>query len=426
MRIKQYCVLLGVLLQIGICQLSAQPPQYIFNISPDDDAYLNYLEVQNKFEYSAVKYKFGEIWVTSATANFRVNLKPWTSTAASIQGTGAQGESTDLLEYTASEPFNLPNEEPATVHFYRRVSKWAPSNAFPELPTDPPGTPGRDPWDMDDQTEWVVEVRLASTGETIAELDKVGVNAHDKIYTPAYYGTDPLNVRQTKEISTGHPGELVYIQVVPKRWGPTPYGLTVMLRPTAFVNHSAIESEFGEPLSSSATAAINDQWFNEVLNFCTVVKQSTGALPEDIRHWNFTSQQNDAFRAAFLQLVTIDGYDVWIEQNPPPTPRLLTKRIGSNAQTVRASPVYITEIAPNPIVGGSINILVDGQTEEAIEILLHTLDGREVGVLWKGNAGKGKQKFALSLPELTSGSYMLLIKGDDGRLYDTKQVNVVK
>lgn len=410
-HIKTAILIISSVLHPSI-QANAQPPEVVFNITPDDAAYISYLEFQNKFNYSAVDYMFGEVRILSSSANFRVNLRPWNSSAATIQGAGVQGENSDLLEFARTETFTMPEDEPVIVEFFRKVGKWAPSLAYPEQPDDPPGTPGRTPWDVLDQSEWLVELRLASTGETVLELDKVGVLPYDKFYTDAYYGTDPLYVRQSKEISNGHPGENVYIQIVPKRWGPTPFGMSLMLRQGGNINYSALSDEFGNFLSSSATIALSDQWFQAVLDYCETVKLNTGSLPAQ-QKWRFSRAQFQTFQSTFFQQTILDGHEVLIEQNPPPTPRLLSKELIEEASIAHVPALYLKEVTPNPVSAETVKLVIGGHMDVATEISLTTTDGREVGVLWKGRIGKGGRSLSLSLPKLASGVYVIAVMSDN-------------
>ncbi len=407
-------------LLIWSCVGHAQPPEYQFVITAEDAEYLHYLDYQNRFSYSAVEYRFGEVRVTSPTLSLRVNIAPWNTTQLTIQGIADQGDNTNLLEFSRTDIFTLPDDEPVTIDFYRRIGLWAPTLAFPPEPGDPPGTPGTTPWDVLDKSEWELRLLKASDGSLIKTLDLVGVDAHDDHYADAYYGTNPDRVKHSLAIPAAYAGSEVYIQVIPRRWGPSPYGLSLMRKASGMVNHSAVEDQYGNPLPEHQIASILDQWFNAVMEYCANYKQSTGTLP-DHNHWSFGRDQMDVFLSSFFTQVGGQANGVY-EENPPAEPKQ-----GAAIQTIIQAPaMFLREVSPNPVSGETIDIAVKGHAEKPVIIALHTVDGRELGLLWQGRTGRGDKSIRVDLPELAAGTYIITLKNVNGERYGSKQITVVR
>jgi len=79
-----------------------------------------------------------------------------------------------------------------------------------------------------DVTEFVVQIVDASSNSVLATIDSVGVdttNANDTS-NPPYYGTSVATWCRSASLPQGVLGQTVYVRVVPKRYGSTPYGLT--------------------------------------------------------------------------------------------------------------------------------------------------------------------------------------------------------
>ncbi len=404
-----------IILFVLISPFRTQAADPQFNIEESGRQWFRYLDFQNKFQYSAVDYKFGEVAVATNNETYRVNMTPWNSGGITVQNSGVQGDQNDLLPHSRTENFSLPAEEGGHINFYRALGMWAPSNAFPPEPDDPPGGgPGKTPWDVSDKTEWEVQLRRVSDEAILATLDKVGIESHTDPYSNPYYGTQPGDVNISRPIPAGYGGERVYLQIVPRRWGPTPYGISLMMDPPHWVNISAIVDESGTELSANEAESIRQQWFEAVMQYSSDVKQETGRLPQ--RPWLFWPHEQQVYSESFFQDEWVDG-KLCRSEIPPPASSgrgVGDDRLDNATSRKVVHAATLESVSPNPLSGNVLTVKTGGYTASSVQLELITTEGRSLGRLWRGENPRGGQSINLDLSRysLANGTYVLALKND--------------
>ncbi len=419
------CCSLNFLMPLPV---TAQPPETIFNITRDDWNYLQYLDYRNTFSYSGVEMRFGEIRVVSSTESKRINIVDWNIPDLTIQDNSGQVEQMDLEPNSRSEDFQLP-QDAADIHFYRRTGMWAPSSAFPPDADDPPGGgSGNTPWDVMDKTEWEIQLRDATTHEILQVLNTAGIDAHDDPYSNPFYGDNPRLANHSVAVSQQHAGKTVYIQVVTRRWGSTPYGVTMMKEPGYYFNESAIMDEKGNRRDDAFIAALNNQWFQAVLDYCDEVRSTTGWLPKDTKLWFFTAEQNDIFLARYYEQEVVNGTTVWKAIKYPVSGKPSTGATRDKADIY--VPVFsIRSITPNPISPVEpLNISLVGFEEMRLQLAVYTSSGAKAGVVWSGTLAAGKHRLAIDLgaARIAAGAYSLVLEESSGEALSRKALTVIQ
>ncbi len=394
-----------------------------FRITEDDARFLRYLSYENKFDYSGIEYEIGEFILSDGNGDKqRIQFVDWPSDKIVIYGDSTQGIDPALLPAAGrTRSFNIGGEGPNKIQFYRRVSGWAPSNAFPDMPPDnedPDYTPT--PWDVLDHSEWVVRVLRADNNEHLFTLDSVGVPAHnDPNLTGALkYGTNPKKVRQEFVLPNELSGEEVYLQIYSKRWGPTDYGMRLLSEST-WINVSALQSEYGVRLAN-VSDTLHQQYFDEILVHCDSIKQQTGWLPET-RYFELTLEEFADINRRYLIPRIESGDTIWTEIDTNPS--VVVVRVpqadgGFKTEYHTEKTVRILNISPQPL--NKLDFALDLSLLVSLEvrISLHTIAGRKVAGLWTGKLTRGPHSLQLQLPdtELAPGGYMLMVNANRGNV----------
>ncbi len=410
--------------------LTAQPQDPIFVLTAKDYIYLHYLEYRNTFDHAGVEMRFGEIRLESGGEVQRINLVHWDTDARTLQDASGQIEQVDLAPYSRSEPFDLP-EEPSTLHFYRILGMWAPSSTKPPTADDPPGGDPNTPWHIEDDTEWEIQLRASESDNVVMSLNTAGIAAHTDPYSNPFTGTGPRVANHSITIPAEHAGKNVYVQIVTRRWGNSPYGVTLMKRPGFYFNESAITDEKGNRRDDAYINALHDQWFQKVLEFCDSTRRATGWLPDDLKQWAFSPEQAAIFKARYYEdVATPSGlvsseirYQVPISRSVRPEPRV-------TEHTRYVPSVNILSVSPNPATSSapcSVDVISLEETKPMV-ITLISSGGETLGTVWDGEMLYGSQILSLDFSglQVAAGSYSLAVELLNGEVISRAAIAIVQ
>lgn len=402
-------------LVFAICSVPAFSQPVIFDYRAEDRDFLNYYYIWNQFDSSVVMYEFGEVTFVN-TSRHNIPLSKIVKDGQQIQGVGTQGVSTDLELIARTEDFNVPSE--GEIQWFGRLQSFrTPCGRLSGGHKDEPNRPSQS-WGIVDRTEFVVQLVDAQSGTVIATLDSVGVQptGAGTSTVDTRYGTNVERVKRSFAIPASYTGTKVYVRISPRRYGPTPFGLTIS-RYRSWINLSAEYDSTGTTqIPLTQTEVLRDQWFTELIIYCDSVKQQTGWLPE-LQGISFAKESHLAIFHSkyFTPAVDINGDTVWNEIHTTP----ISKRSAGNTRIVGAVDVAplarITSIAPHPVVSENISftLLVGMDMNARLELI--SLDGKQVGNLWNGSLRVGRLNLTVPIPkEIPNGSYILVLYGEPG------------
>lgn len=170
--------------------------------------------------------------------------------------------------------------------------------------------------------------------------------------------------------------------------------------------------EKGNRRDDAYVAALNDQWFQAVLNYCNEVRAATGWLPEDTKLWFFSPEQHEMFRSRYYEQEVVDGTTVWKAVKYPVS---VKPSAGvTNEQADFYVPVFsIRSVTPNPVSPAEpLNISLVGFEEMRLQLAVYTTSGARAGIVWSGTLAPGKHRLELELGavQIAAGVYSLVLE----------------
>lgn len=123
-----------------------------------------------------------------------------------------------------------------------------------------------------------------------------------------------------------------------------------------------------------------------------------------------------AYNTLVSAQIISSGQRYWIEadsnqlnKQTVPTP------IFGPAITITSKLICSVTVSPNPVTTDKITITVDAALSVSVLVRLYTLQGDIASNLWLGTLKSGTNTIEATLPALSSGTYSLLIEGNDGK-----------
>jgi hypothetical protein len=391
----------------------------VFNHRVEDRAFLNYYYIWNQFDSSAVLYDFGEVTFFQGVTRQNIPLSGLVKDRERVQGTGAQGISTDLQGLTRTEDFSIPGA--GKIQWFGQLQSFrSPCNGL-EAQGESPNRPMPN-WGVVDRTEFVVQLVDSYSGIVLATLDSVGVNPTGAVppVVDTRYGVEPERARRSATIPAAFTGKTAYVRVSPRRFGPTPYGL-ILSRYDLWINQSALYDSTGTtPVSLAQVAALRDRWFAELLTYCDSAKAQTGWLP-DLEGISFADDSHLAtfHRRYFNPRLNATGDTLWQERNTlsaaPPKRGSSFTQIKSVDGSSMAPLAGFRNIAPNPIASETVEIGLIVGIDMNARLVLISVDGRRAGTIWEGSLMLGRPQVTAKIPpDIPNGSYTLLLEQENG------------
>lgn len=409
-----------------LCSSTSFSQTVIFDHRVEDRDFLQYYYIWNQFDSSTVMYEFGEVTFLDGAVRQNIPLSGLIKKGQQLQGSEVQGISTDLEEIARTEKFTIPGE--GEIQWFGRLQSF-------RTPCDGSGA-GYEPnkpvpnWGIVDRTEFVVQLLDATSNTVLATLDSIGVNPTGTVppVVDTRYGTHIERVKHSAVIPASYTGKVVYVRISPRRYGPTPYGLTIS-KYTSWINLSAEYDSIGiEQIPLSETAILRDIWFTKLIEYCDSIKTETGWLP-DFRGISFAKKHHiDSYHSRYFtpQVDNTTGDTLWHEKHIKP----MAKRGGvvQTGERVQMAPLAIIQsIAPNPVVSDNTELLLLAGTDMACSVELVSTDGQRMGSLWDGLLYAGQVKVVVAVPkDISNGSYMLILEGNDGKRIANKPLIIAR
>lgn len=418
--------MLYLLLVLLFVPMAGHSQELIFNYRPDDHEYLHYYYIWNQFDASVVMYEFGEAALVHGTTKQRIYLSNFVKDAEKIQGIGTQGISTDIQALARTKDFTLPADTGRVEWFGRLQSFRTPCDPvqYDTLKGEGPNRPGPD-WGILDRTEFVIQLVRSSDDLILATLDSLGVNPTDTNGAiDTRYGYEPGIFVHSHPIPSGHAHETVYLRISPRRYGPTPLGLTIS-KYTSWVNVTAQIQ-----MSDTELKQAKEQRFIDFLAYCDSVKHETGWLPH-VKGIGFTGNQKDIFNSRYFYPYrdSTTGETVWFEKHTQAASKeaalAFARQVQSNSRLAPAA--IIRGITPNPINSESISISIACIEEVSAQVRLVSVQGTDVGSVWNGVLQPGKYMLPIVISsDVPNGAYLLLLEKSTGEQLYQKSVVIAR
>lgn len=410
-----------ILALLLIAPTTGQSQELIFNYRPDDYEYLHYYYIWNQFDASVVMYEFGEAALVHGTKKERIYLSDFVKDAEKVQGIGTQGISTDIQALARTKDFTL--SDTGRIEWFGRLQSF-------RTPCDPvqydtvkgegPNRPGPD-WGVLDRTEFVVQLVRSSDNIVLATLDSLGVNPTGTTgAVDTRYGYDPSIIVHSHPIPTGYANETVYIQISPRRYGPTPLGLTI----SKYMSWMNVTAQI--QMSDTELKQVRDQRFTEFLAYCDSVKHETGWLPQ-VKGIAFVGNQKDIFNSRYFYPHTdsTTGETVWFEKYTQAASKEAALEFARQVQAnSRLAPAAIIRgVTPNPINSENVGISIACIEEVSAQVRLISVQGKDIGSVWNGTLQPGKYMLPITLSsDIPNGSYLLSLEKSTGEQLYQKPV----
>ncbi len=431
------CFLLLTKLSISHSQCNFEDA--IFNITPGDRDYLRYFYFMNRFESATVEYWAGEFRICSHGDEERILVKKMIPDERNtlIKGDSIQGEDQKLIKYTRTDDFIIPDG--GEIRFFRMIAALSHcSGSFPEVPEE--GYPGRIDYfwhvgkgNILDKTEFVIKLKDSKTGSDLISIDSVGIDTVSTNHLAARYGTNPDMVNHTFKIPENYWGDSVYIQVSPRRWGSTPFGMPFRVF-WMWISQSSIAGFDTAGIYNKMTICdsaefelLRNIYFAELIDYCDNNRTSSGFLPDAVHFKILNENQDSIFQERYYELqMKTDSTRIYKEirdtsgqKKPPYKPQLLSLR------NIPANSAKIQDVRPLPAESASEITIFNTQPGKNYAISVMDIEGNIIKDLWRGILING-EKIEADLSGINSGFYLLLLRDDGNSVFDYRKLTVDK
>lgn len=280
-------------------------PGVRYDIRREDNRALWYYEVDNVFDSITMRYCLGEVELVSGQDRTPVFIRlPYTDYQEGYlghlyQGGRGQGIDTVLAAMICTRSFTVPKQG-GSISAHRMLD-FTTCHAWPEPPQ---GTPQEryvcNTWDearfqagrgwCRDTSEFVMSVVRETDGAVLAVLDSIGVHTNADSWIVPAYGTDPRSTSISIALPPSCHGERVYLRITPKRYGPTPHGMTMRRMHSTF-SRSVLYAEqparvepgqLPRSLDTKFSEQLKEGRFASYLQYVDQYFDSTGCEPEII------------------------------------------------------------------------------------------------------------------------------------------------
>jgi hypothetical protein len=384
---------------ISTSMMAKDPP--IFQNSEENTDFLKYFFYSNSFDSAKVTYFFGEVQLENGgnTSNIPLIHALDTMENRFYQSLPQTGICTDLEELSKTENIIIPESGESKIKYYRILS--VSGNPCDGYEPDP-GGPGD--WDISDETQFVIQCRNAKTDNLIAVIDSVVSKPNNDPNQDSISGTSPFLAFREWNVPLENHGDTLYLQVSPRRYGTTPYGMTMKEIPM-WANFKCIVDSAGDwihgqqdYLDSLAWIELQD-YLNDYLADNEDLPFHSYYIPHDYRYLYVQNYLSDR------EIDVINGDTFYVKTYYPDPenfgPTSVDKMTPDN--------IYKTSIIPNPSNGSNITIKIMSSVNARDKIYLFSKALPERVLLWEGVVKRGENIINVDLSAYPSGSYGIIL-----------------
>lgn len=386
-----------------------------YAIDADGIDYLRYLYISNHFQYAYVDYQLGEFLLLSDSSNTQIHFADYLTTQFGVKGSPVQGIDTVISGLAKTRTFTIPQGNNA-IEFHRMMAVRHACSQFEGAPDSIQEKPLGGPVDyghpnnhwrtgkgyvLDDQ-EFVLKIIDASTQAELYTIDSVGIKRnYDSLLAPRY-GTNPDQYFQTVALPPSLQGKTVYIQLVPKRVGDTPYGMNLTMT-RYWVNQSIFYevSPIGEePMPTEFYDSVYNDYFSKVIAYCDSVILAQGYLDMIYYKYYLVDENLQIFRSRYLEEVTYNGVTYYRQLHWSPLAKLPFMQKPDND---------LMSVYPNP-TEGKLTVSLDDKVGATGDLKIEIYN--ELGVRHK-TISITELDTEIDFSYLYSGPYILVLRSGE-------------
>lgn len=225
--------LAGLALSLVVPLHSLAQHTIAYQVTPEDTEFLQHYSIIAAFDSIAVSYVFGEVSIGTTLQSRRIRLDTLLKQDGTLYNGSASGDQTTLGAALRTGTFQLATTD-SIIYFRRELSARnvnATTGAFTSS------------WRFDDGSEFLAQIVRASDGVVLAVIDSVGIGATGSysVAMPVVYGTSANDWCRTASVVPAMRGIDVYLRILPKRSGSSPYGMSA----TRSASHLSRRALFG-------------------------------------------------------------------------------------------------------------------------------------------------------------------------------------
>jgi|GEM_PF-7073795 len=382
-----------VLLHVGPLAASAVGHDTTFAVTHNDQVFLRYYAVTDDFDSCSVIYRFGEIRQRTDGVFNRVYLDTLVKTDSMIVNDSyVTGVQSNLVPLLRSQKFYM-SLTTDSITFYRtlQVSTFSVETGNNTAL-----------WKVEDSCDFTVQLVRASDDAVLKSWDSVGIAKSTTFDStpPSYYWMTQTTTNPTYFIPYNVRVCSAYVRIVPRRFGPTPFGLAAH----GFRQKYSLGPQDGYAVGSMSPefmASAEDKLFEKVIAFYDTYFDANCTLPDDDH--DFSTEHLDSIIRRYyeprLGVVETDTFSLFVTKECEAEKRgaYHTDRSVKNAGFMHA------QYGENTIkLSGRLTTSVNG------EILIYNLNGRPVDqAIFHSGAGE----FTFSVPGSKSpGLYIVMMR----------------
>lgn len=440
-------LLLCIVFALAYSTSHAQVSTMIFPIKPEDQNYLRYLYFRNQFDSAEITCFFGEYRLINGGNTTRINIINAMPHNAVLEGDSAQGENSNLLPYSRTENFTMPPSGTSQLSFYRNMTLYnipcgsggggAGGGEVGEGGVDGNGShwligQGK----IHDKTEFVTKLIRASDNAVLAVLDSVGVNTNPSSDTVFVYGTSPVKTKQTRILPTGYGGTSVYLQLSPRRYGSTPFGIDLKHYCDVPWNFSSVIDSMGH---GSQDSTLEDSILivqkTLLFNYCDSIISATGHLPQDSIMDRFLVEPPvmDSFFFRYYDSHTLPNGKKYytVKSGYAKSSSMFDNSNKKNGivcanNMCKIKDAEIQRIQPSPTSGATQITINAYKNVENAALDVYTLSGQKIAQQWSGTLLKGNNVISVNFSDYANGTYGIYCNNQDGQTIDFDKVIIAK
>lgn len=361
---------------------------------------LRYHTVENGFDSAVAVLQLGEIRIRSGASISRIALDVRTPEYEPVMDMSGTPVQSTLLPYLRSERFIMVSDADSLILF-RQIGAKLPRKKDGSSPST---------WKFDDRTVFVTVVKDASTHEALWTLDSVGIDAIVAMDTLIpYIGEGTRSARVVRAIPAHVRNRPVYVQVVPYRYGTSPYGMNYGWLHTP-ISCSAMYGDGYTLVSPKAMEELLEKQFDRYMAFAEGLYTRYCSVPP-FQGLYFRPERVDSIQRRFFEIDTIMGSDTAYRVKPCDEVRR-QRRLNDASNPSSDMPTVVRCHVANRIV----HLELRGGKHDAT-IVLEVADERErnVEAPWMGTIGAGdRMSVAIPMPSV-SGSALASVRSAAGQ-----------
>ena len=380
----------------------------IFQNSAENADFLKYFFYANTFDSAKVTYFFGEVQLENEGNKTNIHLVHALDTMENLfyQGSPQTGICTDLEILSKTQNFIIPETGESKIHFYRILS--VAGNPCDGYEPDP-GGPGD--WDISDETQFEILCIKANTGELVAVIDSLVSKPNNDPTKDSIFGTSPDLAFREWIVPMENHGDTLYLQVSPRRYGGTAYGIMMKEIPM-WANFGCLVDSSGDWIHGQQSYLDSLAWeyLKDYLDDYILVN---GQLPSHLYYvpYEYWDTYNQQYYSDWDETVVIGG-DTFFVKTFYPNPGNSGPTGVKEKSSVK---IYDITVYPNPSVSNIITIKVLSSVNARNQIFIFSKAIPERRILWSGVIKKGENIIEVDMSSYPSGSYMLTLSDNKHR-----------